>query len=67
MAATFKKHPQVILAHPGQAETFEDLKKLELLSGDNGYQSFYQWMIAEYGFSVEQRVSTKRNLLRLSR
>jgi NitT/TauT family transport system substrate-binding protein len=55
VAATFQKHPQVILAHPGQAETFEDLKNLELLIGDNGYLSFYQWMIAEYGFSDEQR------------
>lgn len=55
VAATFQKHPQVILAHPGQAETFEDLKNLELLIGDNGYQSFYQWMIAEYGFTAEQR------------
>jgi len=55
VAASFQKHPQVILAHPGQAETFEDLKDLELLIGDNGYQSFYQWMIAEYGFTDEQR------------
>lgn len=55
VAASFQKHPQVILAHPGQAETFEDLKGLELLIGDNGYQSFYQWMMAEYGFTDEQR------------
>ncbi len=55
VAAIFQKHPQVIVAHPGQAESFEDLKKLKLLIGDNGYQSFYQWMIAEYGFTAEQR------------
>lgn len=55
VAAAFQKHPQVIVAHPGEAETFEDLKDLELLIGDNGYQSFYQWMIAEYGFTAEQR------------
>ncbi len=55
VAASFQKHPQVIVAHPGQAETFEDLKNLELLIGDNGYQSFYQWMIAEFGFTAEQR------------
>ncbi|WP_341366800.1 ABC transporter substrate-binding protein [Yoonia sp. BS5-3] len=55
VAASFQKHPQVILAHPGQAETFEDLKDLELLIGDNGYQSFYQWMMAAYGFTDEQR------------
>lgn len=56
VAATFQKHPQVLVAHPGSAETFEDLKDLTLLIGDNGYQSYYQWMIAEYGFTAEQRV-----------
>lgn len=55
VAASFQKHPQVILAHPGQAESFEDLKNLELLIGDNGFQSYYQWMMAAYGFTAEQR------------
>ena len=56
VAAIFQKHPQVILAHPGKAETFADLKNLTLLIGDNGYRSYYRWMMAEYGFTVEQRV-----------
>lgn len=55
VAAIFQKHPQVILAHPGKAETFSDLKDLTLLIGDNGFTSYYQWMITEYGFTVEQR------------
>lgn len=55
VAATFQKHPQVILAHPGKAETFEDLADLTLLIGDNGFTSYYQWMIDQYGFTVEQR------------
>lgn len=55
VAAIFQKEPQVIIAHPGMAETFEDLKKLTLLIGENGYQSFYQWMIKAYGFTREQR------------
>ncbi|WP_172292199.1 ABC transporter substrate-binding protein [Pseudoruegeria sp. HB172150] len=55
VAAIFQKHPQVILAHPGKAASFEGLKDLTLLIGDNGYQSYYQWMIAEYGFTPEQR------------
>ncbi|WP_121063483.1 ABC transporter substrate-binding protein [Chachezhania antarctica] len=55
VAAIFQKHPQVIVTHPGKAETFEDLKDLTLLIGDNGYQSYYQWMMAEYGFTAEQR------------
>ena len=55
VAAIFQKHPQVILAHPGAAESWEDLKDLTLLIGDNGFASYYQWMIAAHGFTVEQR------------
>ncbi|MEM9270182.1 MAG: ABC transporter substrate-binding protein, partial [Pseudomonadota bacterium] len=55
VAATFQKHPQVIVAHPGEAETWDDLKNLTLLIGDNGFQSYYQWMIAAHGFTAEQR------------
>ncbi|MEM8788400.1 MAG: ABC transporter substrate-binding protein [Pseudomonadota bacterium] len=55
VAAMFQKHPQVIVAHPGQAETWEDLKDLTLLIGDNGFQTFYQWMMAAHGFTAEQR------------
>ena len=55
VAAIFQKHPQVILTHPGATDSFEGLKDLTLLIGDNGYQSFYQWMIAAYGFTPEQR------------
>jgi NitT/TauT family transport system substrate-binding protein len=55
VAAIFQKHPQVIVAHPGEAETWEDLKDLTLLIGDNGFQSYYQWMIAAHGFTAEQR------------
>jgi NitT/TauT family transport system substrate-binding protein len=55
VAATFQKHPQVILAHPGVADSWEELKDLTLLIGDNGFTSYYQWMIAEHGFTVEQR------------
>ena len=55
VAAIFQKHPQVILAHPGEADTWEELKDLTLLIGDNGFTSFYQWMIAAHGFTAEQR------------
>lgn len=55
VAAIFQKHPQVIVTHPGQAESWEDLKDLTLLIGDNGFQSYYQWMIAAHGFTAEQR------------
>ena len=55
LAAIFQKHPQVIVAHPGEADSWDDLKDLTLLIGDNGYQSYYQWMIAAHGFTAEQR------------
>lgn len=55
LAAIFQKHPQVIVTHPGAADSWEDLKNLTLLIGDNGYQSYYQWMINAYGFTAEQR------------
>lgn len=55
VAATFQKHPQVIVTHPGRVKDFEGLTELELLIGDNGYQSYYQWMIGAYGFTAEQR------------
>jgi NitT/TauT family transport system substrate-binding protein len=53
--AAFQKHPQVILSHPGEADTWEELKDLTLLIGDAGFVSFYQWMIAAHGFTAEQR------------
>ena len=56
VAAIFQKHPQVILAHPGVADTWEELRDLTLLIGDNGFTSYYQWMIAAHGFTEEQRV-----------
>ncbi|MCG6885566.1 MAG: ABC transporter substrate-binding protein [Silicimonas sp.] len=55
VAAIFQKHPQVIVTHPGEAASWEDLKDLTLLIGDNGYQSYYQWMMAAHGFTAEQR------------
>ena len=52
--ATFQKHPQVIVAHPDVA-SWEELKDKTLMIGDNGFTSYYQWMIAAHGFTVEQR------------
>lgn len=54
--ATFQKHPQVIIAHPGEADTWEELKDLTLLIGDNGFAGYYRWMVAAHGFTDEQRV-----------
>ncbi|MEM6758196.1 MAG: ABC transporter substrate-binding protein [Pseudomonadota bacterium] len=54
VAAIFQKHPQVIVAHP-DVTSWEELKDKTLLIGDNGYSSYYQWMIAEHGFTADQR------------
>jgi NitT/TauT family transport system substrate-binding protein len=35
--------PQVLLAHPGAAEKFEDLKKLTLFVSSEGMQTYYKW------------------------
>ncbi len=56
IAAFFQKEPQIFMTHPGQnLDTWESLKGIDLLIGNNGFQSFYQWMIAEHGFKAEQR------------
>ncbi|GIT91693.1 ABC transporter permease [Jannaschia pagri] len=54
VAAIFQKHPQVIVAHP-DVDSWEGLKDKTLLIGDNGFTSYYQWMIAAHGFTAEQR------------
>ena len=54
VAASFQKDPQVLLAHPGAAEKFEDLKKLTLLVSSEGLQTYYKWMQAEFGFTENQ-------------
>ncbi len=57
VAAQFQKEPQVLLTHPGRVKSFEDLATLpKLFIGDNGYQSYFQWMIKDFGFRAEQRV-----------
>ncbi|MGY6409446.1 MAG: ABC transporter substrate-binding protein [Alkalilacustris sp.] len=55
LMASFQKEPQVILSHPGVADTWEELRDLDLLIGDAGYVSYFQWMIAAHGFRSEQR------------
>jgi NitT/TauT family transport system substrate-binding protein len=54
VAAMFQKDPQVLLAHPGAAQKFEDLKKLTLLISSEGLQTYYKWMEAEFGFTEKQ-------------
>ncbi len=40
IAAIMQKHPQVFITHPGKAKSFDDLKSMSIMVGDNGFQSF---------------------------
>lgn len=56
VAADFQKVPQILMTHPGAVKDFADIKTLpKIFVGNNGYQTFYQWMIAAYGFTANQR------------
>ncbi|MGB3387731.1 MAG: ABC transporter substrate-binding protein, partial [Pseudaminobacter sp.] len=58
VAASFQKEPQVVMSHPGQGlDKWEDLKNAEqYILGDEGAQSFFQWMITDHGFDPAKRV-----------
>ncbi len=56
VGTAFQKSPQVIISHPGVADTWEELQELDtLLIGDGGYVSYYQWMMDVFDFTEEQR------------
>lgn len=57
VAASFQKEPQVVMSHPGQGlDKWEDLKNAEqYFVADEGLQSFFQWMITDYGFDPAKR------------
>jgi len=56
VAAHFQKEPQILMSHPGEGfDTFESLKDATLFIGEPGFQSYYQWMMDEYGFEASQR------------
>jgi NitT/TauT family transport system substrate-binding protein len=50
VAASFQKDPQVLIAHPGAVDKFEDLKKLTLFVSKEGMASYFQWLKADFGF-----------------
>jgi NitT/TauT family transport system substrate-binding protein len=55
VAAFFQKDPQVLLAHEGAYDSFEDLTTApEILISRDGQFSFWQWLVAEHGFRDEQ-------------
>ena len=58
IAASFQKEPQVLMTHPDQGlDTWESLKDADqYILGDQGFQSYFQWMITEFGFDASKRV-----------
>ncbi len=54
VAAIFQKDAQVLLSHPGAYKEFTDLKSATMFLSAGGVQSYYQWMITEFGFKPEQ-------------
>jgi NitT/TauT family transport system substrate-binding protein len=58
VAASFQKEPQVLMSHPGQGlDTWESLKNAEqYILSDEGYQSYFQWMITEFGYDPSKRI-----------
>ena len=55
VAASFQKEPQIIMTHPGQnLDTWDSLKSINLLLGKAFVNSTFQWMIDEFGFSLDQ-------------
>jgi NitT/TauT family transport system substrate-binding protein len=58
VAGHFQKDPQVLLSHPDQGlDTWESLQdpEITLFIGENGFQSYYQWMMDVFDFTAEQR------------
>lgn len=57
VAAHFQKEPQILMTHPGKVNDFGEIKDLEqLIIGDNGFTSFYQWMMNDHGFRADNRI-----------
>ncbi|TRD00681.1 ABC transporter substrate-binding protein [Mesorhizobium sp. WSM4303] len=58
VAADFQKDPQVIMSQPGQGlDKWEDLKNADqYILGDEGAQTFFQWMVTDLGFDAAKRV-----------
>lgn len=58
VAASFQKEPQVLMSHPGEGlDTWESLKGAEqYILADEGFQSYFQWMITEFGFDASKRI-----------
>jgi len=54
VAAFMQKNPQVLIAHPGTAQTVADLKGRPILLSDASVSTVWVWMKAKYGFTDDQ-------------
>ncbi len=55
VAAFFQKDPQTLVAHPGQGiETLADLQGKDIMVANFSRQEFWQYLVAEHGFSDAQ-------------
>ncbi len=50
VAAIFQRDPQCLIAHPGEARSWESLKQSPLYMGNTGRYSFFLWMEAAHNF-----------------
>ncbi|MDA3889111.1 MAG: ABC transporter substrate-binding protein [Allgaiera sp.] len=58
VGADFQKDPQILMTHPGRVKDFKDIADLpKIFIGNNGYQSFYRWLITAWHFKPENRVA----------
>jgi NitT/TauT family transport system substrate-binding protein len=58
VAASFQKEPQVLMSHPGEGlDKWEDLKNAEqYIIGDEGFQSYFQWIVTDFGWDPGKRI-----------
>ena len=55
VGAIMQKSPECLIAHPGAYPEFEDMLASDnILLSSEAVSSWYQWMIARYGFRSEQ-------------
>lgn len=55
VAAIFQKDPQVIMAHPGTADSLEDLKGRPIFISTAANVTYWPFLKARYGFTDDQK------------
>lgn len=55
VAAMFQKDPQILIAHPGTAETLEDLRGRPIYISSAANVTYWPFLRAKYGFTDDQK------------